>query len=394
MSKLKRIISIALATFTLFLFGCSENAGQDKTSEGGDEMPYQYDLSDYVKLGQYKGIEYEKIAVTVTDEDVAAKRDSILSDNATLTETEEPAKTGDTVNIEYVGKIDGAEFENGSTTGPVDIVLGSSGYISGFDDGIVGMKSGETKDINCTFPDPYSRNSALSGKEAVFTVTVNTVKTAVLPEYNDQFVRAVSDGKYDTTAEYDEYLRKLTESEKKSDAETKQLQQIWTKVFENATIYSCPQVEIDRYTKQYTEYYESDADSYGVSFEDYLSGMYSLTTEQFDEQLSSYVQRVVEEELVLNAIIKEEKIGLSDDEYNDWIERYVETSDDVDSADDMKSKYSESEIRQRALADKVFEFLYDNAVAADRTTESISDTTAASSDSDAAPDTTTAEAVQ
>ena len=132
---------------------------------------------DYVTLGQYTGIAYEESAVTVKEEDIQKKIDSIMSSHTYKEEiTDREVADGDTINIDYVGKVDGVEFEGGSTNGAgTEVTIGVTSYIDNFLEQLIGHKPGETFDIEVTFPDPYERNTELSGKDAVFTVTINKI---------------------------------------------------------------------------------------------------------------------------------------------------------------------------------------------------------------------------
>ena len=174
----------------------TETAQQDTTAAeavtavGG----YMKDLNaeDYVTLGEYKGVEVTLDEPEVTDEYLDGYIEYVQQNNAVSTPvTDRAVEMGDVVNIDYVGKIDGVAFDGGSAQGS-DLTIGSGQFIDGFEDGCIGMKVGETKDVEATFPDPYKNNPDLAGKVAVFTVTVNSISVEEIPELTDEYVQSLS----------------------------------------------------------------------------------------------------------------------------------------------------------------------------------------------------------
>ena len=159
---------------------------------------------DYVTLGEYKGLELTMIKTEVTDDMVDEEIEYFLEDNATYTEiTDRGAEEDDTVNIDYTGTIDGEEFEDGSAE-DFELVIGEGYLLDDLESGLVGMSAGETKEISLTFPEDYY-DETVAGKDAVFTVTLNSISIEEIPEYTDEFVASVTD--YSTTAEHTEALK-------------------------------------------------------------------------------------------------------------------------------------------------------------------------------------------
>ena len=147
-------------------------------------------LADYIKLGKYKGV---TVTLTTSSEITAADVEKYIEDvrtqhSRTVEITDRGAKNGDELVIDYKGTLDGVAFDGGTATGTT-LTLGAGGWIDGFEDGMVGMKAGETKTIDATFPDPYKNNPDLAGKTVQFEITVHSVSETVIPEYNDAFVR-------------------------------------------------------------------------------------------------------------------------------------------------------------------------------------------------------------
>ena len=173
--KKRAVIISTLLSVSLMLTGCSWSdikakfTGEDTGANTGASQDYV--ASECVTVPEYKGI---SVDCTVSDEDLQSEIDSFLQENSSEKKVKKgKCKEGDSVNIDYVGKVDGKAFDNGSAEGQT-ITLGSSGYVDGFDDGVIGMKVGQKKDIDVTFPEDYQKTS-LAGKPAVFTGTLNYI---------------------------------------------------------------------------------------------------------------------------------------------------------------------------------------------------------------------------
>lgn len=193
MKRKAALLLAGILTCSAALAGCS----------GGNQAS-----NEYVTVGGYKGIEVDKVAdkEEVTDEDIDSYIASVQQQNAQQV-TDRPVQKGDIANIDFVGKMDGQEFDGGSGQG-YDLTIGSGQFIDGFEDSIIGHNAGETFDWNGQFPDPYTGNPEFSGKPVTFTITVNSIST--LPEVNDDFVKTVSE-ESSTVDEYREEVKKTLE---------------------------------------------------------------------------------------------------------------------------------------------------------------------------------------
>ena len=161
-------------------------------------------LRPEVELGEYKGVEIEKVSAEVTEEDVAAEIKKVQEQNSREVTVDRPAKNGDTVMIDYEGSVNGELFDGGSAEG-YGLVLGSNSFIPGFEDQLVGASAGSDVDVHVTFPEAYHAED-LAGKEALFKVKVHEVKAKEYPIVDDEFAQDVSD--FDTLDEYKEDLKK------------------------------------------------------------------------------------------------------------------------------------------------------------------------------------------
>ena len=326
----------------------SEEESETETEFNVADIP-EYDASEYVTLGEYKDLTVEVTPVEVTDDQVMDK----IASETKQTLTEGTVESGDTVNIDYVGKIDGEEFDGGSAEG-YDLEIGSCTFIDGFEDGIIGMQVGDTKDLELKFPEDY-HSTDLAGKDVVFTVTVNSISR--VPELTDKVADSVVEGM--TAEAYQESVRQDLEDQAKESQKTEAEQKLLQAVYENATIDGYPEENLQYTIKRAKDYYEWLASMYGMSLDDYLKN-YGMTQDEFNEQIQPVAEEALGEEMTLLAIAKEENIEVSDEEYEAGLARYAEAQG-MDDPSKLEEAYGENYIKNSLLQEKVLEFLYENA---------------------------------
>ncbi|MBO4591957.1 MAG: trigger factor [Eubacterium sp.] len=360
--ELKRtvlITAIVVAVIALFvgvLIFLKYQANKPKTKNYGDP---NYDVFEYVTLGQYEGIEVYKIIPEVTDEQVQSKIDSILNEGieyADLTENDEAAE-GDTAVIDFVGVLEGEEepFEGGSATDQSH-VLGDGSMIPGFDEGIYGMKVGETKDINVTFPEDY-KNADFAGKNATFTIVLKSAKrVSVTPEWNDEYVTKYSNGEYTTTADYEEKIRADLLEQATSSSEQQFQQDLWTKIMENCKVDGYPNYV---FNKQYDECYariQQVASMFNLTVDDYLKyfgGGIDFPT---------YVMNQVNSQLVREALIKTiPGIKMTAEEFKEAVKADLANYDSA-TYEEAVAKYTEETLRLYYESDRLQKYLNEKAV--------------------------------
>lgn len=316
------IISAVLCVVLLFSVTACQNEADTQTSEPPESDDEQKTVDDYVTLGDYLGIEYTPTTpAEVTDSDV---ENSIKSSISSYAETEEvtdrPVQEGDVVNIDYVGRIDGEEFSGGSYKG-WDLEIGSNSFIEGFEDGLIGAQIGQTLDVTTRFPNEYKNDPSLSGKEAIFTVTVNSITQTVYPELTDEFVK--ENLGYDSADEYRAAVRRNLEESAQSTASNTDKNTILNTVIENAQLKSYPQDILDEINAKYIELYENQANSYGYdSIEDYLAA-YEVEMSDFEKQIESYSKSMLKSDLVFEAIAKKEGIEVTDEMLEEAKQVYI-----------------------------------------------------------------------
>lgn len=313
--------------------------------------------NDYVKVGGYKGIEVDKVEdkQEVSDEDVDNYIQAVRQQNMAEAEGA-AAEDGDTVNIDFVGKMDGQEFDGGSAQGQ-EVTIGSGSFIDGFEDSIIGHKAGETYDWNGQFPDPYEKKPEYAGKPVTFTITVNSVMR--MPELTDEFVQTISE-ESKTVDEYKEEVKKLLEDSAEDNYQYDLESEAWDAVVEKAEVISYPEDEVKETEEQIINNYKSLAEAYGMEYEDYITSQ-GMEVEDFEKQVSDAAESSVKQKYLAQAIAEKEKLTLTDKEYEEEFKKLAEEYGYPD-VDTMKESASEDELKNIVLQNKVKEWLADNCI--------------------------------
>ena len=276
---------------------------------------YNYNLKDYIKVGKYEGVEYVTPTVTEDDIDKQIKKELKENGQTTLVEvTDRGVIDGDTTNIDFTGKINGKEFEGGTAQGQ-DLVIGSGKFIPGFEDKMIGMKTGETKDLDLTFPEDYS-TSELAGKDVVFTVKVNKISADKYNKLTNDVVKEISS--YETVAEYKDYIKEDLTKNKKEEA----FNATWKIILDECEVIKYPEKEVNNYIKKLKEYYENIAEQNSLTFEDFLKSQ-NLTTDSFNESMKSVAEQSVKEEMAIMFIAREQNFKITSDIYQEKATQYA-----------------------------------------------------------------------
>lgn len=349
---MKRIVSVILVLVLTLSLSCG--CKKDDSSR-----PFNYDLSKYITLGDYVGIEYTYSVEPVTQDAVDSYVNSALTEKGygeEKTITDRAVKVGDKVNIAFEGKLDGKAFDGGSSES-YDLVIGSNSFIEGFEDGLVGAKTGEKRSLNLKFPENYD-NEELNGKDVVFDVTVNSIKATVYPELTDEIVAEISDKK--TVDEYLEYANEQVQVQNEQDAQNQMESDIWTKIISGVKVTDLPEKEVENYKKLILENYDNTAQQkYGVSYEELLKA-YDKTLDDIEEELVAQAEQAVKEYMTLVAIARAEGLDITDEEYNEQLVTYAE-SNGYSSAKEFQAAIDESQFYLTLVIDKVMDFVVENA---------------------------------
>lgn len=336
----KRIFAALLACVMIFsLTACGKDSKKNKEPETTEAAPLVYyeiggknhldltDYSEYVTLGEYKGIEVSVSPIDDIDKQVKEYIDSVLKNNATYEQVKEgTVKETDTINLDYTGKYNGVAFEKGAATDYTYKIHG--GFIESLDKQLVGLEVGKEYDLECTFPEKYTQNPDLAGKDVVFTVKVNYIQgKQILPEWNDDFINTLTKGQYKTTADFEKELRVEIEEEAKATQKSSYSTGLWTTIIANCKINGYPEEKVEAAKKDYIETMKSQceqaAEAYGLEYKDVLV-LYGFESE---EKLEAYCLEKAQKELeyIMTAclIAEKENIAVTDEIYNNLVENVV-----------------------------------------------------------------------
>ncbi len=342
--------------------GCGGKDASSKKQEGQASSPVfegrlvsasEKELAKIVELGEYKGLAVDKTIEDVTDDQVEEQLRNILSTSTVEVEDPEAAAgEGDVVNINYTGTKDGTAFDGG-TAEDYDLTLGSGQFIEGFEDGLIGAKKGETKELNLTFPEDYP-NSDLSGQDVVFTVTVNAIKR--IPELSDEWVK--NNSEYDNIEDYKQGIREDLEASNQFSADSATKNEAWNQVLTNSDVKEYPDEDLDSAVKEYNDSINSYAEQMGQSVDEFLKAQ-NITQEQLDEESQQYAQYKLKQNLIVQAIMDSEGFTL-DDEGCQKAASQMEKDYGM-TLDDMIEQYGESTVKETIALTRVMDYLIENA---------------------------------
>lgn len=272
-----------------------------------------------VTLGEYKGVEVEKVDDAVTEEDIESALKSEQKKNGRQVAVEDrPVEDGDNTVIDFKGYVDGKPFDGGEST-DYPLTIGSHSFIDTFEEQLIGKNVGESCEVNVTFPAEY-HVSDLAGKPAKFDVTIKEIKKTELPELNDEFASEVSD--FETLAEYKEDLKKKLQEKKTESAKTQTENKVVAKAVENAQM-ELPQPMIDTQARGMVEDYARRLQSQGLNINDYMKYT-GMTPEKLMEQMRPEAEKRIKTRLVLEKIVEVENVAVSDELLDENIVKMAE----------------------------------------------------------------------
>ena len=338
----------------------SEDSEKDSTdtdtketdSSGENRLVSVKDVSKYVTIGEYKGLELTRTSQPVTDDDVQAEINYNLEDNGSEVK-DGTVENGDTVTINFTGTIDGKEFDGGSAE-DYELVVGDGEMIDGFEDGIVGMKSGETKELDLTFPDDYYEES-VAGKAVVFKVTLQ--KFTRPAELTDEWV--AENTEYKTVDEYRAAVKTQLEDTAVQTADYELYSDAWNEVQAASEIKDYPKEDVDAAKKSYQELNEKYVKDAGMEMADFLESQ-GMSEEDYESECQQYAESKVEQNLIVQGIMDAEGLSIDDEETqklkDDLIKEYG-----FASIDEMIETYGEQEVNESLALLRVERFIVENA---------------------------------
>ena len=292
----------------------------DTLEDGGVKFTLLITVKPEVKLGEYRGMGVEKKEEEVTDKDVDEYIGNQQLKQARYIDVDTAAELGNTVTIDFVGKHDGVAFEGGSGN-DYDLELGSGTFIPGFEEQLVGVKAGDVKDVNVTFPAEYQAEE-LAGKDAVFTCTVKAVKKKELPALDDEFAKDISE--FSTFEEYKADVKANLEKEAKKRSDRAYEDAIADKLVELSEV-EIPESMIEREAEDMVHDFEARLSYQGLKLEQYLEYTHMTRAQMIDEYKQTAGQRV-KIRLVMEAVIEKENLQISDEDIDAKIAEMAESN--------------------------------------------------------------------
>ena len=307
-----------------------------------------------VKLGQYKGLEAPKAEVKVAAADVNARLKEMADRNSRLVSVERAVKKGDTADIDFEGFDNGVAFDGGKGEN-FDLEIGSGSFVPGFEEQLIGMKAGEEKDIDITFPENYAPE--LAGKPVVFHVKVNEVKVKEVPAVDDEFAKDVSE--FDTLKELKADIKKKMTAERTEAAQRAFEDVLMAKVAEGVEA-EIPHEMVELQAERMMEQFKQQLAAQGIPFDQYLK-MTGTTEADFRKQADGPAAEQVKMDLAVEAIIKAEGLEASDEDVENEMKSVAEKYGmDLDT---VKKYLRPEDVKEQVIREKVVKLVADNAVA-------------------------------
>lgn len=338
MKKKLVIMLVAVMTAAAVFSGCGKKNAQSGTGASAEaEKDVQisakellkatdYDAKKCVKLNDYMNMTVElSDSYEVEDEDVQSYIEQLIAMYPAYEKTDKTTvESGDIVNIDYEGTMDGEAFSGGSAQG-AHLEIGSGSFIDGFEDGLIGKNVGETVQLDLTFPEDYS-NSDLAGKATVFTVTVNSIDSKVDMTYDamtDEYVSSNFASSGITTVDgMKEQIKSSLESQNEQYKMQEEQTQILEKLVEECTV-ELPEGLLDQRIAEYKARIQKSADEAEMSLEEYVQNNMGVTEDEFNEQVNTYMEQNLIQELILEAIVADQDISISQNDFDSFVSRYV-----------------------------------------------------------------------
>lgn len=384
----KRVLALVLAGTMVFgLTACNKNGKNETTTNEtstveGDTTATETtteaqpvvqttevtDYSQYVTLGDYTNLDVEVDAAVVTDTQIQNRKDQIVNYyNTYVLEgehiTEGTTADGDVINLDYSGLLDGTAFDGGTATSQ-SYTVGSGRFISDLDEQLAGLEVGKEYELKCTFPEDYSNNTDLAGKEVTFVVTVNWIEGEKDElEWGDELVTAYTNGEYTSADEYEKDFTNEMLTEAQQSQQTNYENGLWDKISENSTFNSLPEEKVagiaDDYYSYYEQYFTYYASLYGTDMSNFLSAMYNMTTDDLTTECRSMAEKEVQYIMLACEIYKDLGMTLSDEEYNTRAQQTA-TDNGFESAAAFIEQYGEEYVRESFIFDIVSDYLTEN----------------------------------
>ena len=310
------------------------------------------DVSDYVTIGGYKGLKLNNVVQPVSDDDIDAEIEYQLM-NSSEQVADGTLEEGDIATVNYTATIDGSEFDGGSQEN-YEFIVGESGEVEDFDNGLLGMAKGETRELTIAFPADYY-NPNVAGQTAVYEVTL--LQFTRTPELTDEWVAANTDVK--TVDEYRESVRKQLEDNADLLASYDLYAAAWTEVMDGSEVKEYPKEDLDAAILAYQELNEQYIREAGMDMNEFLESQ-GISQEEYDEECTRYAEAKVEQNLIVQGIMDAEGLSLADPETQELTGRLVQEYGVAD-INELTEFYGEQEVNESLALLRVEKFIVDNA---------------------------------
>ncbi len=354
MKKKTGLTALLLGAGMCLLAGCGGGALDadpgESVTDTETQMFFDYKVSDYVTLGEYKNLSVQYPVPTVSDEDIEMSIEDLISENTEYHEISDRAvQDGDYLTIDFTGTIDGAEFDGGSAE-DYEFTMGEGEFLDEFESNLIGKSTGEEVTFSVTFPADYYEDTA--GKTAEFTVTIKSISEVVTPEYTDEFVASATE--YDTKEAYEEALRGELIASAQEEAASGAGEDALSLAVSNATINGYPQVLYDACYNSTYEEYQQYAQMFGIEMDEFIRDFMG------EDDLDSITLEAVNEILVAQAIAEKEGFSITGQNYTKEAEELA-AQNGYDTLDDFTADYGKVSIMTMLIRSKAIDYLYENA---------------------------------
>lgn len=321
----------------------------------GSELEFtaESEVMPKIKIGNYKNLKSTAKKVSVTKKDIAEITDRLKKGFASKKTVQRPAKLTDEVNIDFEGKKDGIAFDGGKGE-KYDLVLGSNSFIPGFEDGIIGKKTGETFDLKLTFPEDYHADN-LKGAEVVFTTTINEIKEVVEPELNDEL--AAKAGPFKTVEELEDDIKREITKQKETEATEKLKDDLVAELVEKSTV-PVPDVLLKDQMKLIEQDTNRNLMYRGMSIDDYIKSLkYKDKNDWLENEVRPIAEKRVKAGLLLAELSKVEKIEATENELLEKINQLGKQYPSEDMRKHLKTPEVQRDVANRILTEKTVDRL-------------------------------------
>ncbi|MCI8526891.1 trigger factor [Lachnospiraceae bacterium 42-17] len=339
--KKKSILLLIIITLSIGLASCRESSGLE---------------TDSIKISQYKEIEIEPLTsqTAVTDEDVEYAIQTILELRAeAYPVSDRAALYGDTVNIDFIGEINGNSFEGG-TENDFSVTIGSEVLIPGFEDSIIGHNIGDTYIWEGIFPENY-KNFDYVGKHVTYTITLKSITELKKPELTNEFVKSVSKTS-NTIEEYRNEIKQQLQQEAEVNYKESLTEEIWQTILKNTEVIKYPEDEINKIFNEQVKPYKSMAKSLDMEYKDFIESQIELSVDEFEGEIKDAAKIKVKQSLICNAIAEAENIELDDKTYKQQLE-IIAKMYGFKNVEDLKKEFSDDELKEISLNNLVKSWL-------------------------------------